>query len=563
MNKTLVLLGLIVYSAQAQETLTPPPTRIILPSDTSRTAISAKQKLDADSTQMRLPDVVVTGEDKSLRQAEQKKGSRNEGPRLLQPTDAYAPLSIWSLRSQERQCADDPLFKNQMTWFALQAGSYSSILARAGHWHKLRNGLVHGHGWYEGSNGQYNNSGFGEGGAAASLEYGLSTKLKSQIQFQYNRFDRELHGAFGQNAKRNGGWGNVAVNFSLDPRPLTHIQMDIAVQGLSVNSDSSGKEFDTSDDFYYNLNLAVRQVWSKVQVSADMQYLREAYDASADSTSALASLSQARLQVLYPLTQALHFGAGIALQGMTSDSMAQQTTAAPSLQLRYRSSDRFAIALSAGKGVHYQTFLNYWQENRYLSHRFPLRPQEANFTIRLEGEARPSPYLHVHLILSHSDMERLLYWQRDLQSGFFQLHQGKGALSEIHLRCSTTPSSRTQVGFGVTAYDDQPDAVLPERIKGHVPYRPNVQLQLDGALFLKHEWTLKASAEYWGKRRSRFDSDSRLPGYALLHAGVHKAIGRFITASLTLQNVVDSKYVLWEEYPETGFSVLAGLRAQF
>ena len=291
MNKTLVLLGLIVNSAQAQETLTPPPTRIILPSDTSRTAISAKQKLDADSTQMRLPDVVVTGEDKSLRQAEQKKGSRNEGPRLLQPTDAYAPLSIWSLRSQERQCADDPLFKNQMTWFALQAGSYSSILARAGHWHKLRNGLVHGHGWYEGSNGQYNNSGFGEGGAAASLEYGLSTKLKSQIQFQYNRFDRELHGAFGQNAKRNGGWGNVAVNFSLDPRPLTHIQMDIAVQGLSVNSDSSGKEFDTSDDFYYNLNLAVRQVWSKVQVSADLQYLREAYDASADSTSEIGRAS--------------------------------------------------------------------------------------------------------------------------------------------------------------------------------------------------------------------------------------------------------------------------------
>jgi hypothetical protein len=563
MKKTLLLAGLIIQIVQAQETLTPPPTRIVLPSDTARTSLNAKQKLDADSTQMRLPDVVVTGQDKSLRQAEQKRGGRNEGPRLINPSDAYAPLSIWTWRSQERQCADDPLFKKQMSWFAFQAGSYSSIIARLGHWHKLPNGLVHGHGWYEQSNGQFNNSGFGEGGAAASLEYGLTSKLKSQIQFQYNRFDRELHGAVARDGKRNGGWGDVALNFSLDPRPLTHLQMDIAMQGLSVNSDSTGHQFDSSDDFYYNLGLSVRQVWSKLQISADMRYLREAYDSSADSASALASFSQARLDMLYPLTNALHFGVGLAMQTMSSDSLSQQTTVAPSVQLRYRSNDRLAFAVSAGKGLHYQPFLNYWQENRYLSHRFPLRPEESHFNVRVEGEARPSAYLHFNLILSYSDMEKLLYWQRDRQSGFFQLCQAKGALSEIHLRCSTTPSAHTQVGLGVTVFGDYMESTVAQPGDGHVPYRPDIQMALDGALFLKKDWTLKASIEYWGKRYSRYESDSRLPGYALLHAGVQKAIGRFITASLSCQNLVDSKYVLWEEYPETGFSVLAGLRAQF
>jgi hypothetical protein len=563
MKKTLLVAGLIIQIVQAQETLTPPPTRIVLPSDTARTSLSVKQKLDADSTQMRLPDVVVTGQDKSLRQAEQKRGSRNEGPRLITPSEAYAPLSIWAFRSQERQCVDDPLFKKQMSWFAFEAGSYSSIIARLGHWHKLPNGLVHGHGWYEQSNGQFNNSGFGEGGAAASLEYGLTSKLKSQIQLQYNHFDRELHGAVARDTKRNGGWGDVALNFSLDPRPMTHLQMDIAVQGLSVNSDSSGHPFDSSDDFFYNLGLSVRQVWSKLQVSGDLRYLREAYDSSADSTSALASFSQARLDVLYPLTSSVHFGAGVAFQNANSDSISGQTLFAPGVQLRYRSSDRLALAISASKGLHYQPFLNYWQENRYLSHRFPLQPEESNFNIRLEGEARPSAYLHVNLILSYSDMEKMLYWQRDLQTGFFHLRQAKGSLEEIHLRCSTTPSAHTQVGLGITAYGDKMASTQLQSSKGQVPYRPDVQVALDGALFLKKDWTIKASLEYWGKRHSSYESDSRLPGYALLHAGVQKAIGRFITASLSLQNLVDSKYVLWEEYPETGFSVLAGLRAQF
>ncbi len=555
-----LLLALPVW---AQERLTPPPTQILLPSDTTLTAGRTAEKLEADSSQIQLPDVVVMGQNKSLRQVDQKKVGKGEGPRLLQPSEAYGPLSSWLRRSNEKQGIEESPFRLQKTWLVLQAGSYSTVETRLGHWHKLRNGQVHGYGWYDHSNGQYNHSGYQQGGMAGKWEYQPSAIVKTQVQARYDRFGRELHGAAYHQTERNGGRGGVDLQVSVDPRPLTSLRANLEIEGISLNSDTAGVRLDESDDFSYNLALSGQQIWSQWQLSLHGRVLRENYDAMRDSTSDLATLSEVGVEALYPFSRQIQVSFGLGFQAMSADSAFNHQELAPFGRIRYSPNDRFGLALYVHSGLQYQSFMQRHQENPYLSHRFRMTPEESRFTLRLESEVLLVQGTHLSLMLGKNWMDRLLYWQSETSSGLFTLDSGSGSLSEIHLGITSSLSRNSTMAFQAAAYGDRLDQKADSSGTLHVPYRPAWQLKVQGRQLLGHRWTMTAEAEYWGERYPQAQSGQRLPDFALVRAGVEKEISRTITLGLTLQNIADSRYVFWERYPETGFSLHGGLRAQF
>jgi hypothetical protein len=555
------LICFLVYPVFAQEPLVPPPTKIILPSDTTLAPLTA-EKLAADSSQLELPDVVVMGQNKSLRQVDQKKGGRSEKPRLLIPDGAYGPLSSWLRRSRDRQTTSGPLFQNQKTWMTLQAGSFSTLEARLGHWRKIHRGQAHGYVWFDQSHGEYNHSGYQQGGLAGKAEYQHSAAVKGLMQFQYDRFSRELHGATLNHYQRFGGQGGVAMQLSLDPRPLTNLQVNLDIKGMALNSDTTNHRLDESDDFYYSLSLAGRQVWSKLQVNLEARYLRETYDTRRDSISDLASFRQLHLEALYQLSSRWQASAGLGLQAMHADSAFDQTSLAPFGRIRYSPGDRFALALHGQSGLSYQPFFLRRQENPYLSHRYTMLPEESRFSLRVESEILLAAETHLQVILGKSWMDRLLYWQIDEPSGLFELTAGSGDLSEMHVIVTRSLGAASQLTLAAAAYSDQQDPLKGSERKTYLPYRPAWQASLQGRQVLAQTWIAPAAVEYWGERHNQPQTDQRLPDFALVRAGVQKEFNRHFSFWLTLQNIIDSKYVLWERYPETGFTILAGVRAQ-
>ncbi len=562
MKKICLMILPAFFSLFAQQQLTPPPTQITLPSDSLQTRAGQAQKLAADSSQLKLPDVVVTGQDKSRRQIDQKKSGSNEQPRLLAPGEAYAPLSGWLRRSNERQGMDESPFKKQMSWFVLQAGSYSHLLGRLGHWRKLTDGQFHGHGWLEQSNGQYNNSQYQQFGLSGKLEYQMTEKVKGQLQFEYERFSRNLHGAVQNGSQRHGGQGGLDLKIALDPRPLTNVTVHMQVRGLGLRTDTTGFGFDESDDFYYHLQADLHQVWSGWQLSLHAGYLHEAYDSWQKDASLLASFGDAEIEALYPFSRRLQFSGGFGIQSMHADSGVSKSAPAPFLRLRYAPHDRFALAVQGQSGLLYQTYTQRRQENPYAAHDFTMAPEESNFSLRLESELSMTHGAHLQVVLIKNWLERMQFWQRDAKVGLFDLHQGSGTLSEIHLRFTTDLTEASQMSLSVSGYSDHLDETAAG-MNDHVPYRPSVQASLQGRYVFTHGWSVRATTEYWGKRYSGMNTKERLPDFALLQAGVQKQLGRFISAWVTMQNMTNSKYVYWQQYPETGFACYAGIRAQF
>jgi outer membrane receptor protein involved in Fe transport len=58
------------------------------------------------------------------------------------------------------------------------------------------------------------------------------------------------------------------------------------------------------------------------------------------------------------------------------------------------------------------------------------------------------------------------------------------------------------------------------------------------------------------------NSKQRLPAFAVLQASLTKEFDHF-AALVTIKNLLDTDYVIWENYPETGLTAMAGIMAKF
>ncbi|HQI48625.1 MAG TPA: hypothetical protein PLN61_08150, partial [bacterium] len=126
MMRTVPLLLLLtgITSAVAQERPLP-PTRITLPSDTLA-ARRTPAKIEADSSRIELPEVLILGRDRSVRQVESKQRSGDDLPRLIRPV--YLSLSIFERRDNNRPLVNAAAAaRERMYWAGAGTGSAGAV----------------------------------------------------------------------------------------------------------------------------------------------------------------------------------------------------------------------------------------------------------------------------------------------------------------------------------------------------------------------------------------------------------------------------------------------------
>ncbi len=82
-------------AAVGHKKIAPPPTQVTLPSDTTKVRSAEKQKMDAQKSDLELPEVLLVGTDRMRRDAEGKKGISPDSPQIMQPGSPYEPIFIW------------------------------------------------------------------------------------------------------------------------------------------------------------------------------------------------------------------------------------------------------------------------------------------------------------------------------------------------------------------------------------------------------------------------------------------------------------------------------------
>ena len=560
-----LLLLFIISATLGQDKATPPPTRMTLPKDTTRAVKKPEQKVEAEQPQLELPDVLVLGKDKSLRLTGKKESLQPESPTLVKPGSPYEPISVWFRRQSSKPELNQGMRRmDKMSWLSLRGGGYTSIIADAGHWRKLAQGNYRLRGWLDRSNGQYNNSQYSRGGLSGKINYELAPHVTGMAFGNYALYSRGLHGAALNDYTRRAGTGSFGAGLMYDIARLSDGYLGFEIGGTSLQSDTSSHRMDKSSDFWYRLEFSYTANWAGIQWNFDGRYVRETFDLLNDTTNTKTSLGDIGVEALTSLSGKITAALGLIYQTAGSDSFATRNRVSPYLKINFMPANKVGLTAQLYTGYDYRTFTQRWQQNPYITHRIPLVPSETTFGLNLKAEVEIAASLRAFTSFSRNWMETAFYWQRDPQLNLIALQQiNKPELTEMQIGFVAELSSRTRLQAAFINYSDKIESSDGLPNIGRIPYRPDFRIPIRATIQLLPDMFFTLQADIQGERPSNLNSTDKLPAYGLLHASLVKDFGEKFSAILTVRNLLDANYVIWENYPEMGVHVLFGFRAKF
>ncbi|MBN1996315.1 TonB-dependent receptor [candidate division KSB1 bacterium] len=559
-----ILLLVFLGMAGAQDKAVPPPTKIQLPSDTTKAAPRSDKKIDADKPAMELPDVLIKGQDRAIRDVEAKKDLQPESPTLVQPDSPYEPVFAWFQKDVTKpKLTDESGGLQKMTWGSLQGGGYTTVIADAGHWQKIDLGSYRAYGWVDRSSGQYNNSAFAQGGISGEINYEMAPQVTGNAFAQYELFSRGMHGAAISNMKRSGSTGRFGANLQYDVTKISGATVGFEMGGTGMRSDTSSALYDKSNDFWYNINFNYSTQLGRIQLTASGKFIRDAFKLEQDSVSSKSSMGGIGLEAFSKVSNTVTAALGVNFEMTTADYMKQKSRPSPYGRINIISGNEIGLTALFSSGYDYRTFSDWRMENPYLAHAIPLHAAEDKFALRVEAGYQMLSFLKMSGSFSRSWKENMFFWQADPVTQFINLYEIQDPeLTEIHLGLIAQVNERTRLQAFYIGYSDKIDKEISIPEINGIPYRPDFRLPVRATIELLPDMILTVEADVYGERRSRFNSEDRLPAFGLMHVNLSKTFSEKYTALFSVRNLLDSDYVLWENYPETGVYILLGLRAK-
>ena len=569
MNRLLLLYIVLSFACalalHAQKTT--PTTEFTLPSDTTRTA-PAENKPEPREPQLELPDVLIWGKDQYHRRVDHKKAIAPDSPLLPQHQAAYEPMSIWFKKSAEKPHIEtvDSL-KIQQAWAKIMGGSYYTVIGDGGYWRKLEQGDVLGTAWFDRSEGQFANTKYAQGGLTGKVSYDVNPQTMAIGRAGLQQFTRGMHTtAFGfPNAVRSGQMGSLIADLRYDINSLSDGNIGFELGGMSMTTDTTNTAIDKTDNFYYQVHFDYTAQFKKTQLTATGQYTRETLESQRDSLTQKSGFGSVGIELSQPLSSLFSAAVAADFQSFTLDTLEAQTRVSPRARLNFTPSSSVGLSLRLSTGFHYNTFMDYWDQNSYLAHAIPRQPVEETFSFRLNGDVQLTDLIKFQGSFSRRWLESAYYWQADSLTGLINLKSLDGAkLTEIHLGVVAQLNERTRLQVDFIEYSDtisEDDSLFSNL--NRIPYRSDFRLPIRASVQLLPDMYLTVTADILGERRKNLYTTDTFPSIGLFHLDVTKDFGENVMAILSVRNLLDTKYSMWEGYPEMGVRVLGGVRARF
>ncbi|MBN1561733.1 TonB-dependent receptor [candidate division KSB1 bacterium] len=569
-KRTITVIMILHLSLAALAQKSTPRTDITVPSDTARVQLPEK-KPDARDPRLQLPDVLILGKDQYHRTVKNKKELTPESPTLIRQQAAYEAMSTWFKRQDDKPTlAGMDSLSIRQTWLKLQGGSFLTFAGDAGYWQRLKQGDAAAYAWFDRSEGQFHNSKYGEGGLVGKFKYAAAPNAMAIFHGEYIRYGRGLHTAgFGvDNAARQGGAGLFAADLQYDVNKLSDGNLGVEFGGIAMTSDTSGARIDKSDDFYYDIHFDYTTQYKKTQLKGKGQYIRETLETLSDSSRIQSGFGAIGFEIQQPLSSYFSAAIGVDAQLFSRDSTATKSRLSPYGRLNFIPSAHVGLSLEVTTGFKSSTFREFWQDNPYIAHRLPQQPVDENFAFRLRGDIEITKHIKFRGGFGRQWMRQLFYWQSDTQTGLFRLDPvADTKLSEIELGLVAEINEKTRLQASFIDYSDRipaaADSASSDANLNRVPYRPDFRIPIRASIQLLPQMNLTLAADVVGARKKNISTDDTLPTYALFHADLSYEVLKNLSALLSVRNLLDAKYAVWDGYPETGIILLGGIRTRF
>ncbi len=559
-TKILLSLLLIVPGLLFAQKVVAPPSRITLPSDTTRVVPSSSKVNSQDST-LTVPEVLIYGKDKTTRNVNDKIDFNRETPTLYKPQLEHDPVNNMITSTQNKpEYERTSNTMQRMSWADLTGGGFSTVIANAGYWQRIKKGDFRVNGNIDRSSGQYDNSDYTMAGLSGNLHY-IFNKSKTTSFAELNSKDLGMFNYLGKpHIKRNITNLYAGTEWYLNVSKLADSKIGFYFNNLSITDDSSAT-VNTRDQFTYKLFGEYNQQFKYAMVKGFGNFERDSDDL--DRVSNHSHFGELGAEFSGNPISTVMLSAGLKYQSFNSNFLTSIDKAAPFAKVNLMPVKNMGVTLLYQSGLEYTPFTEWLSQNPYVVSGIASTANELKYRLQFDVQYEPKEGMHLFSTIDYKGYDQYIYWNspdttmnpislnnlNDMDLLSFSLG-GKFNLSE---------RSRLQIGF--TKY-------LPSLndttgfVHKNVPYIPEYMVPVKLIIEPLKGTTISVDAEIIGKKYIASNLDETLSGYTVFNISVQQSFGK-ISAHVKLQNLFDSEFSYWYNYPQKGVHLLAGISARF
>ncbi|HKJ69951.1 MAG TPA: hypothetical protein VKA68_18495, partial [bacterium] len=405
----------------AQEKVKPPPTRMPVPSDSLQGPTTQyPSRVRSEKAELELPEVLIQGRTQTVRIASNKETNVPDTPALVKPDNPSEVISTWfQLQEAKPQVETSGPDIQRSTWGDLLGGSYSTFLGNFGHWQEFGSLAIHAHGQLDRSAGQYGNSQYTTGGLSLRTDYHFTHRVTGTIHGDYTLARRGLFEAVSPADTRSGSRGSLGAGLQFNIAENSILQLGVDFGATSLRSDTGDTSLDKTTDTRTGASVEFITQLLGIQLGASGRLLMENLSRSQTDSERDGQFGEIGLETLFPISGAVSAGVGAKYQSVRTDTSG--TKIAPYARVNFVPGNSMGISATVSTGYDYQTFTSRWEQNPYIAHSVPLRPEEAELRTAINADFRLSRGITLHAGIDYARMKTLYYWLRNTQTGFFEL----------------------------------------------------------------------------------------------------------------------------------------------
>ncbi len=555
----LLLWGWLLYSppgleAQAQSTQV----------DTTR-KVDQKLLPGSEPAQLQLPDVLIYGNDRSL---------RISGDKLSQPWDDARPISPQTGYQPMLDELDPAKNKNQLqsrskgigsrTLCQLDIGRFQKFNIAAGHWQDIRDYHFGAHGTYNRSSGQYKNSQFSQGAVQAQFSFPPTPQLTFFSQFDFYWANYGLYGSTIEDLERRkiGGSLKIESQWTIDIEQSANF--GFAYQQTNFH-DSNGDEFDSKGRLrHIGLTAGYQTNYWNIPIHWRAGYEYQGLTHRATDSTNSKNYLYLGASSSFSFKDYVTIRPSVLFENLDVNDSLSAYQLWPSIELVAMPFSQLGLRLRVSKELSPYNYVELVEKNPFLSLRTIFVPMRNELELRIGGEYTPTSSLSLNAEVIRQSWRSFGFWVREPDLGLLELGEfDKVRLTTLKFQTRYRLSPRASLDASLQWQFEQIDQDSAAQAGDRVPYLERLRLPLNLDYQIDRSTRAVVSMVIIGPRYADRNNTQRLAGLALISARCDRRLMKNITAYGEINNLLNQKYQLWEKYPGQGFYFEIGLKGNW
>jgi len=241
-----------------------------------------------------------------------------------------------------------------------------------------------------------------------------------------------------------------------------------------------------------------------------------------------------------------------------------RTRFSPELEFIFTPYRKFGGKISVKREIAPIVFDQWFQVNPYIDFSADLQPIEKDFQLDATFEYLATENLDLRADLKIEKTTNDVYWAPIPQTGLFRLNRlHSTTLTKFSLggTWNLMPNIRFDGKFVVTLYSIDDDSL--RGADAHLPYTEKFNLPLSLGWQFARDWHFDLEMNWVGSRFTAVRGDEKLPSFFWISAKLEKRILSRYSLFLQGTNLLNQSVEIWQNFPERGISLRAGVRAEW